>query len=40
MAASLGLVRDKLLRQAQKHTGKRQSHKKKDSALGIDGREA
>jgi putative sigma-54 modulation protein len=40
MAASLGLVMDKLLRQAQKHTGKRQSHKKKDGALGLDGREA
>jgi len=40
MAASLGLVMDKLFRQADKHTGKRQSHKKKNGALGINGREA
>ena len=39
MAASLGLVMDKLLRQAQKHAGKRQSHKKKDGALDLSERE-
>jgi putative sigma-54 modulation protein len=39
MAASLGLVMDKLLRQAQRHTDKRQSHKKKDGAAGLSGRE-
>jgi len=34
MAASLGMVMDKLTRQAQRHVGKRQSHKKKDGGLG------
>jgi ribosome-associated translation inhibitor RaiA len=30
-------VMDKLTRQAQRHTGKRQSHKKKNGAVGTSG---
>ena len=40
MGASLGLVMDKLIRQAQRIVGKRQSHKKKDGSLGLTGRAA
>lgn len=40
MGASVGTVMDKLIRQAERHVGKRQSHKKKNGALGLSGREA
>jgi putative sigma-54 modulation protein len=40
MAASLAMVMDKLIRQAQRHVGKRQSHKKKDGEPGGVGPEA
>jgi ribosome hibernation promoting factor len=35
MGASVGTVMDKLIRQAERHVGKRQSHKKKVGALGL-----
>lgn len=39
MAVSLGTVMDKLLRQAQRHTGRRQS-KRKGAGVGLTGSEA
>jgi len=40
MGASVGTVMDKLTRQAQRHVGKRQSHKKKGVPSGVSGRGA
>ena len=40
MGASVATVIDKLIRQAERHVGKRQSHKKKNGPLGLSGREA
>jgi putative sigma-54 modulation protein len=40
MGASVATVMDKLIRQAERHVGKRQSHKKKNGSLGLSGREA
>jgi putative sigma-54 modulation protein len=40
MGASLGNVMDKLIRQAERHVGKRQSHKKKDGVPGLSEPEA
>ena len=40
MGASVGTVMDKLTRQAQRHVGKRQSHKKKGGVSGAGGRGA
>jgi ribosome hibernation promoting factor len=40
MEASVATAMDKLIRQAERHVGKRQSHKKKDGSLGLGEREA
>jgi len=40
MEASVATVMDKLIRQAERHVGKRQSHKKKTRSVGLPGHEA